>query len=495
MEIRKLPINDKPSIYTCIHHAYPVAIIESKELAFINIVDYSETKWNTITNGTSIRCSKDDIVIYDNLEDMESDTIFWGECEGIRELIVKIDYIKQIDTSYFIDFFAFGTDLESEILAEDKSRGFRWNPFGIFIGKKMYYYDTKVYVYIKIQCINSGIVGFTSKDGKEWRIIGEIICDESKRSRLGIHYHAGKNRFSIWKKMNLIQLTYNEDDPYKGIYLDYFCFPRKNIDNSYFWFGNFIDTYYDVIYDVLDCFDSIHTYIRWNICHQFYVNICLDEFYVPERSVYGKEHYKHYNLFYGFNDEEKVYYVMGYGVKSIPVVSMVPYDVLTEENILSENLIRYKFSTSTVNPLQFNLQVVKNGIYELLNDIDSSEKYAGLCTNENLVYGLSILKKFVITEKGKKNIRNDKRIAFGLCEHARLMKERIEFLIENDYLRTERAEELIYKADKAVQITKNLLGLILKNSMKTIETKIIDHTVMDLYDTNKSLYQMILEDF
>lgn len=75
------------------------------------------------------------------------------------------------------------------------------------------------------------------------------------------------------------------------------------------------------------------------------------------------------------------------------------------------------------------------------------------------------------------------------------MKERIEFLIENDYLRTERAEELIYKADKAVQITKNLLGLILKNSMKTIETKIIDHTVMDLYDTNKSLYQMILEDF
>mgnify|MGYP004600465723 CR=1 FL=1 len=228
---------------------------------------------------------------------------------------------------------------------------------------------------------------------------------------------------------------------------------------------------------------------------QFYVNICLDEFYVPERSVYGKEHYKHYNLFYGFNDEEKVYYVMGYGVKSIPVVSMVPYDVLTEENILSENLIRYKFSTSTVNPLQFNLQVVKNGIYELLNDIDSSEKYAGLCTNENLVYGLSILKKFVITEKGKKNIRNDKRIAFGLCEHARLMKERIEFLIENDYLRTERAEELIYKADKAVQITKNLLGLILKNSMKTIETKIIDHTVMDLYDTNKSLYQMILEDF
>lgn len=75
------------------------------------------------------------------------------------------------------------------------------------------------------------------------------------------------------------------------------------------------------------------------------------------------------------------------------------------------------------------------------------------------------------------------------------MKERIEFLIENDYLRTERAEELIYKADKAVQITKNLFGLILKNSMKTIETKIIDHTVMDLYDTNKSLYQMILEDF
>jgi len=41
--------------------------------------------------------------------------------------------------------------------------------------------------------------------------------------------------------------------------------------------------------------------IKWNICNDYYVNICYDEFYIQERWATLYKHYGHYNLFYGID--------------------------------------------------------------------------------------------------------------------------------------------------------------------------------------------------
>lgn len=58
-----LPLNIKPSIRTCIHHAYPCAIIESKELAYVRVNDYDSREWQELLQDTTIQREKDEIKI------------------------------------------------------------------------------------------------------------------------------------------------------------------------------------------------------------------------------------------------------------------------------------------------------------------------------------------------------------------------------------------------------------------------------------------------
>lgn len=496
MKATVLPINKKPSIITCIHHAYPCAIIESKELAYVYVEDFGVSQWDILTYDTTVEIDENNIKVLEKGNGKKTDTVLWRECKEKDEIIVNIDYIKLNDFARYVDVFLFGDDLQEEITRVDKTCGFRWNPYGFFIEKTMYCYDTKAYTYLKLVIDNNIMQGYASQNGEEWEYIDKIDMSEfcvGRKMHIGVHMHFGGNYYDVWKKMNFIQLLYNESNPYKGIYLDYYFFPRKNVDNSYMYFSNFLDTHYDLLYDALDCFGTIHEYLRWNIQHLYYVELCLDEFVVRNRAAYNRYHYDHYNLFYGFDDDKKVFYAMGYGENSTPIVSEIPYDVITKKSIKSEKIIRYKYNSNEVTVLKFNIKPVIDGVYEYVNDVDSSEKFSNLLTGENVVYGISILKMLASTEIGKYNIRWDKRISFCIKEHSRLMQERLEFLFENKYIEKNDFDLLNPMCVEMNHISSVILGLVLKNMMRPMNTEGIDENLLRLYDMEKQFCTKLLE--
>lgn len=495
METRILPINENPSITTYVHYAYPCAIIESRELTYVRVNGLSSREWKILSYDTSVQMLDDRICVTEQGSGDNENAVIWRECDDPEALIICMDYVKPKDFSRYVDIFLFDEDLQQEVKAEDKSCGIRWNPYGFFIGKEMYGFDTKVYIFVKFCVEEDRIYGYASKDGCEWDYIDskEIpACYRGKKKNIGIHMYFGKNCYPIWKKMNFIQLLYNESDPYKGVWLDYYFFPRKNMDNSYGVFSNFLDVHYDSLYDALDCFKSIHEYIRWNIRHMYYVNICLDEFYVPERAAYQREHYDHYNLFYGFDDEKRVYHIMGYGKKGTLVVSELPYEVLDGETKIWTALVRYKYSTNEVTLLKFNLRAVTDGLYEFLNDVDSSGKVSNLLAGEKVSYGISILKALIETEEGRANIRQDQRIAFCLSEHCKLMKERLDYLYENAFVKAVEYESLAPLCDEMVHTASILLVQVLKNMLKPVQEEIIDNNLRKLYELERRFCENLL---
>lgn len=223
-------------------------------------------------------------------------------------------------------------------------------------------------------------------------------------------------------------------------------------------------------------------YIKWNIQHLYYVELCLDEFYVTERNNYQKKHYPHYNLFYGFDDQLKVYYIMGYGRNSTPVVSQISYDAFKQNLIMSEKVIRYRYHGNEVRTLEFNLQSIKTGLYEFVHDINSSEKMCNILTEEEVSYGVSILKKLATTEVGREHLLRDKRVSFCLKEHCRMMGERLEYLYKNKYLRKKYYIQLKQIYDQMHNLASILLNLVLKNKYKPIEKEKIYSTLMRLYE-------------
>lgn len=491
-----LPLNKTPSIRTCIHYAYPLAIIESRELGIITIKNYYNWIWNEKTEDTSIHIDENTIKVLEEVSGGKPEAVLWRHCNKEDEVVININYLKTRDTTRYVDVFLFADDLYTQIKQEGKTCGVRWNPYGFFIEKNMYTYDTKIYRYLKLSIEADCFMAYASKDGIQWKYIERKEIPslyKAKTMRLGIHMYFGKDYYKIWRSMNFIQLIYNSDSIYKGIIVDYYFSPRKNYHNCYNYYNNYLDIHYDLLYDALDCFNSLHEYIRWNIRHLYYLEMCLDEFYVTEREQYNKSHYNHYNLFYGYDDKKRVYYIMGYGVGSIPVVSELPYDIINQYGITSEKIIRYRYNMNEVTGLKLNIDAIKTGLYELLNDVDSSEKVANLMTEEKVQYGLSIIKQLACDEVGKKFVCVDRRIAFLFTEHSRLMSERLDFLYENGYLSKDDYFMLDEKCADINKQTTLILRLVMRNALRKKEDNKIESYLIDYYEKEKDFLELFLK--
>lgn len=490
-----LPINPKPSVITCIHEAYPCAIIESKELAVVEIDSYPNFTWDFYEEKVVTSIEKCSLTVLENDTKGNAFSSFWREMKSEDEIIVKINYFKPRDIGRYIDVFIFNDNIIDEINCEDKKCGIRWNPYGLFIGKDMFCYDTKTYIYLKV-CVSNGImIGYTSRNGNEWTLIdkrkipSEYIC---KNNKIGIHIYCGENSFIPWKNMNFIQLIFNEENTYKGIFLDYYFFPRKNVDNSYGWYLNFLDTDYQDIYEILDCFKTVHDYLHWCIDHFYYVELCLDEYYIPDRFQYKKNHYNHYNLFYGYDDLKKIYYIMGYGKNSIPVITEIPFELLKSKIITSEKIMRYRYRTNDVTNLRFNIKPIIIQLYNFLYGKDSGECYSNFLTEEKLIFGLPAIHCLANSDFGRARIREDKRVSFCLMEHSKLMRERLIYLYENGYVELCKYRKFLEQNDKLISMTSLLLKVILKNDIKPVESKRIDDLVMEIHGLEQSYCKELL---
>lgn len=492
-----LPIQEKPSIITCIHYGYPCAVIESKELAIFYVRDFEQNTWNKQTRDTDVQIENERITVMKKETGEDTNTVLWRQFRELDEIILHIEYVKLMDMSRFIDVFLFEEgDLNDELKKEDKSCGVRWNPYGLFIQKNMFQFDTKRYVFVKVCKKQNYMLYFASINGVEWEMFykEEIRqINKSQNMNIGIHIYSGVDKYDIWKKMNFIQLIYNESDPYKGIWLDYFMFPRKNFDNSYMYFSNFLDTQYEDLYEAIDCFESLQEYIKWNIKHYYYVVLCLDEFYVSERRAYQEKNYPHYNMFYGFDDKLEVFYIMGYGINSTPVVSKIQYKLFEQKLVVGTGIVKYRYRGSEVTGLKFNIKSIITGLNEFLYNIDSSEKFCNLLTGENIGFGISSLKRLATTESGKEHLINDKRVSFCIKEHCKLMGERLDYLHKKKYIKKEeyQVEQKLYsQMNKKSSI---LLNLVLKNKYKLINNDMIFSVLLDLYETEKLFCKNLIQ--
>lgn len=73
-----LPINPNPSIRTCIHHAYPTAIIESDLLANLSIRNEKVEAWETSIKNVKFSVNDNEVSFY-QLEPGKAVCAFWRD--------------------------------------------------------------------------------------------------------------------------------------------------------------------------------------------------------------------------------------------------------------------------------------------------------------------------------------------------------------------------------------------------------------------------------
>ncbi len=112
--------------------------------------------------------------------------------------------------------------------------------------------------------------------------------------------------------------------------IDLFCCYNPEYDTFYFMEEDYEKllryervNYADIGYGV-----ELLDWIRQRISDDAYVNIHLDEYYIPEKEWYEKRHFVHETLIYGYDDVKKVFHAYGFGKREQMLCFEIGYEDL-----------------------------------------------------------------------------------------------------------------------------------------------------------------------
>lgn len=185
---------------------------------------------------------------------------------------------------------------------------------------------------------------------------------------------------------------------------------------------------------ILDRQDIIISLIIDLLENGSYILADLNEYYVPQRRAYMKRNFDHVNMLYGFDKTRNVFYIASYTDKGYYGGTEIAFD----EYIISLKNSQYTdFTLNVVTPSndfepKFNLDRCKIllGYYLTGNDkeydLGNDDYYHGIDAVKNLYYYLEHVKH--------NDLNIDIRYFYYLWEHKKIMFDRINYMIDNNYI-------------------------------------------------------------
>lgn len=491
---KELKINKRPSVISFTHHSYLHAILESEQfigedLFRFKVKDYNNYAWNIDQNNVSLKCigedefrvtaspfSEDEICSIMRLCDSQTflsvelwqQLYTWSECSF--SIVISEDQKPKDNCIKFQHVSSSGISYKylEECVKIRKTN------------------ECHMPIQLSIQRNNEMIYYRLLNDRNEWEDVYESTLPSEWRDRklyIGILADAGENEFYNWKYSNYIQLRYRLNTRF--ISLDYYNITPKNANfhflNNFFEFIN-IDPY-----EAESLYGGICNCIEWLISKNRYVGICLDEYYIPNREAYKRNHYIHQNIAFGYNKISKTIKLLGYNIYLEECE--ISYHILEEAFTASakeSNLEVIEYKPNDIL-LTFNKQSFSNMIESYLYSQDTSINMSNIVGFRKEIYGLNVLRELLKPEN-KVDIVSDKRVSFIIYEHNLIMKERLKFLKEKNIYPNIDFDLLITEFDEILSLSICLKNLALKEFIRTGEENNILRTLKQLYENEIIFY-------
>ncbi len=188
---------------------------------------------------------------------------------------------------------------------------------------------------------------------------------------------------------------------------------------------------------------DIIEFVKKSIEAGYYIVTYIDEFYIPERNAYKKEHFKHELMIYGFDLSKKEFKLLGYNNKNIYSTSSVSFSEFNNGylNSVDQNndvlLLKAKNDNSWNPSYNFDIENVKNLLSDYLYSENSSERLRSIGNPNKYIYGLSVYKYLIKCYEEiirSNNKQTDIRHFYLLYEHKKTMVARLKYLTEKGYL-------------------------------------------------------------
>ncbi len=483
-----LPINPTPNLACYGYESYNDSIASS-ELYVSNVLAIIDNAYldNIPLTEKNIICYSEDIAYSVKANSFEFYSLKHSHPNGLLYLNISNDVtlsfrIKHhLYTSPWSQISAFISPSIDEFKSKNdkvnkasykiglfKRTGF-WKAHGDKLSSLDYCFNDNESYWLKIRKDKGNVISYISLDGTNWFDAGCETAEISGNYYIGIHLDFGEYSYYNWLYSYHIQIFCNSNLSESTVPIEYF-FP--NDPTGMTKFNPFIQEY-NIPYSLIKAYSiRIDKLIKYCINKNMYLDLPLNEKYIKNRWAYGKNNYIHYNMVFGYDDVHSTASILGYNEQSKVSTSTVDYDSLQTafNNSNGQDVIFRKFEMGYTAEI-LNVTLIYNLIEDYFYSRDSSWRYPGMCIKrDNCSFGLSVYDCITNSEQNFASFLGDKRIAYFLTEHKRIMKDRVTFLVERNIISDEFASTLMEKSKRLYDITTTILLLVMKYNITKSES-------------------------
>ena len=452
-----LSINDKPQVKAYSHHAYVNSIIDFPILFSFYLSDYSKEQWSISARNLNAFSHQDSI------------SICSGECLGSKneyriernlekkdEIQTQIYQIKNIQRNAKIIYYVSAKKharVYQDMIYSLTIHRYGYTTDEVGVNRYNYEYCIEEYPYIKMVRLNKKIFFLCSNDTNEWIVLDEcLINDEIQDYNWGIvAINLDNDEYTEWLMSNYIHLSFDPSADITQVFLDYALSPCKNMRYENIYPSQFLDITY--LPAGLIKWQSMIDFIKNCIDTGYYVALSQDEYFIPQRKRYLKQHMFHHNLFWGYDEKGKFFHILGYG-------NTFCASILSEEDFIKAgvskeaNVILYRKDYSDTL-FTFDKAAFMNSLQDFLHSNVPYSSMRSIVGIKNLSYGISVFDALGKSKKGLWVASFDNRAAYLLYEHSVLWNKRIAFLQCKGYLHENSVTKRL--AEHLLEVSKKIL--------------------------------------
>lgn len=210
------------------------------------------------------------------------------------------------------------------------------------------------------------------------------------------------------------------------------------------------------------------------------VYLFVDEYYIPNRKSYEKNHYVHDALIVSYDEIKRVYSILGYDETYHFKKVSVTYDDVEKAFVNNQNRDKLYILAARDRKYELDLKKMRAMLIDFVKGYDSrkhwemyvdfdnadfDKQFYDVRRNSMATYGIKTYVKYkeYLLNCMNSNMKNDFRISYTIFEHCKIMRKRIEFLIRKEVINC----DMKYVLEGAIEIENDAIA-ILNLSMKSI---------------------------
>lgn len=475
---KELPINSEPSIHTYSSEINWLSILTSNnytgkllaDLSFDNEADINDFKMDLYNVNIKIQSNK--LSIEADEYEQEMRCAFYKPIKGKTRIKGRLDYQQYTNPWAYFGLFI-SEDINIKVIDLNigyfvgcfKKSGF----FKRYGDVNEHYLSEKndAFGYEIIIDENMTVQVYINQYGDEWILLSEDQVCITGNLVIGIFMHFQENQFYNWYFMNYIQIHCCENlyHYYDGDPIDYYLPMVKNYRNNLI--HPMLDFYIMDKSILEDVGIDIVQYAKILINKSIYIEVLLNERYVPNRWAYKIKDYDHLNLIYGYDDIKCTFTILGVSKYGKPQISIISYDELLIAFMTcqkNEPITGIKYETD-FSPIEFSISNMCTFLKDYINSTNSSNVYLTERPKSKRIFGISVYDVILNNENNFKAYLKDERITHILCEHTECMCKRLLFLNKRGYLELEQYIKLDNDFKLLLELSQINLNLTLKNKI------------------------------